>query len=120
MIRRPSRGPRRTSRLPPAPDRVEVALVDLVDPHEELVDVVVLRVEIAAGEGVVATRRELPDDVRRARGRRPRRVGREVRSHLRLNETRAEEEDRDAAAQLVCERLAVPRGGGLARGVRGM
>jgi len=51
--------------LSPEADGVEVALADIVDSPEQFVDVVVLGVEVAAGERVVAAGRELADKFRR-------------------------------------------------------
>ena len=63
-------------------------LVALVGAADEVVDVVVLGVEVAAGERVGPPRRERPHQARRELGRRPRRVGGERGSHVRLDEAR--------------------------------
>ena len=78
--RRPSRGrsptcssrrSRRASSSAQA-DRVQVLLADLVDAREQVVDVVVLGMDVPAGERVVASGRELAHELRRELGRRPR------------------------------------------------
>src|SRR5437764_12047487 len=82
------------------PDRVEVALAYLIDPVEQLVDVVMLGVEVAAGKRVVAARREPPDEFRSELRRRPWRVVRKrARSQLRLHEAGAEEEHGDPVGE---------------------
>src|ERR1700757_1011499 len=103
------------------PDRVKVALEYLIDPVEQRVDVVVLCMEVAAGERVVAAGREPPDELRSELRRRPWRVVRErARSHLCLHQAGAEEEDGDPAGEFVCQHLAVAANGGLAGWVRGV
>src|SRR5512133_2243542 len=108
--------------LPPEPDRVQVALAYLVDPREQLVEVVVLGVQVAAGERVVATGCELADELRRQLRRRPGRVLPEhthALGHFRPHEARAEEEDGDSARELIRERLAVAADRRLARRIGG-
>src|SRR5215217_9127896 len=74
------------------PDRVEVVLAYLVDPAQQLVDVVVLGVQVAAGERVVAAGRELAHERRSEFGGRPRRiVGKSARGQLRPHQAGAEE-----------------------------
>ena len=50
--------------LAPEPDRVQIALAHLADPLEQLVEVVLLGVQVAAGERVVAAGGELADEFR--------------------------------------------------------
>src|ERR671915_1735920 len=84
------------------PDRVEIALAYLIDPLQQLVDVVVLRVQVAAGERVIAAGRELADQLRSQFGRRPRRiVGNSTDGQLRSHQAGTEEEDRNAPRELV-------------------
>jgi len=64
----------------------QVAGAHVVDPREQVVEVVVLRVQVAPRECVVAARRELADELGRELGRCPRRVGRERGRHLRLDQ----------------------------------
>ena len=74
------------------PDGVEVALAYLIDPAQQLVDVVVLGVQVAAGERVVAAGRELADELGSEFGGRPRRiVGKSARGQLRPHQAGAEE-----------------------------
>ena len=44
-------------------DRVEVALAYFIDALQQLIDVVMLRVQVAAGERVIAAGRELADQL---------------------------------------------------------
>src|SRR5829696_8115710 len=98
------------------PDRVEVALAYLIDPAQQLVDVVVLSVQVAAGERVIAAGRELADELRSELGRRPRRiVGKSARGQLRPHQARTEEEDGNPSRELVGQHLAVTARGSLAR-----
>src|SRR3954467_1573460 len=81
------------SSLTAEPDRVEVALADLIDAAHELVQVVVLGVQVAPDERVVAARRELADKLWSQLGRRPWRVvGQGARIELGADQARAEEE----------------------------
>jgi len=69
------------------PDRVKVALAYLIDPVEQLVDVIVLGVEVASCKRVVAAGRESADEFRSELRRRPWCVVRErARSQLRLHQ----------------------------------
>src|SRR6478735_2057336 len=98
------------------PDLVEVALADLVDSAQQLVDVVVLGVQVAPGERVVAARREPADELWSEFGRRPWRVvGERARIQLCPHQARAEEEHGNPAGEFVCQHLAVATDGGLAR-----
>src|SRR5829696_2329009 len=93
------------------PDRVEVALAYVIDPAQQLVDVVVLGVQVAAGERVVAAGREFADELRGEFGWRPRRiVGKSARGQLRAHQAGAEEEHGNPARELVREHLAVATG----------
>ena len=80
-------------------DRVQVVRDDLVGAGDEILDVVVLRVEVAAGERVRAAGCEHANEPRRELGRRPGRVVAEPARSSRSARGRAEEEDRDAAAR---------------------
>ena len=83
--------------------RVYDRLWHLVDPRQQLVDVVVLRVQVATGERVVASAGELADELRREPRRRPRRVLRDRR--FGQHQAGAEEEDGDPAGELVRQGL---------------
>lgn len=104
--------------LAPEPDRVQIALAHLVDPLEQLVEVVLCRVQVAAGERVVAAGGELADELRGELRRHPGRVvWVRIPGHLGSNEPRGEEEDGDPATELVRQRLAVAGDSGLTRRV---
>src|SRR5215204_2960066 len=102
------------------PDRVEVALAYLIDPLQQLIDVVVFGVQVAAGERVIAAGRELADEFRSEFGRRPRRiVGNSARGQLRPHQAGTEEKDGNTPRELVRQHLAVATRGSLARRIRG-
>src|SRR5918999_2304896 len=102
------------------PDRVEVPLAYLIDPLQQLVDIVVLCVQVAAGERVIAAGRKLANELRGELGRRPRRiVGNSAGGQLRPHQAGAEEEDGNAPRELVRQHLAVATRGSLARRIRG-
>jgi len=86
------------SLLPTQADCVQVVLDDLVGPHGQIVPVVVLGVEVAAGKPVEAPGRERAHEPRRKFGGRPGRVVAEVFRHPRPHEARADREDRDAVS----------------------
>src|ERR687896_1827048 len=84
------------------PDRIEIALAYLIDPPQQRVDVVVLRVQVAAGERVIAAGRELADQLRSEFGRRPRRiVGNSAGGQFRPHQAGAEEKKRKAPPPLL-------------------
>src|SRR5215216_794619 len=90
------------------PDRIEIALAYLIDPLQQRVDVVVLRVQVAAGERVIAAGRELADQLGSEFGRRPRRiVGNSAGGQLRPDQAGAEEKDGNTPRELVRQHLAV-------------
>ena len=82
--------------LAPDPDRVQVVRHDLVGADDQVFDVVVLGVDVAAGEGVCAARGEHVDELRGELGRGPREVVAVARGHVGLDEARADQEDADA------------------------
>src|SRR6185437_5652866 len=86
--------------LPTQTDRVQILLPHLVDSGEQVVDVVVLGVQVAPGERVVAAARKLADEVGGALRRRPRRIVAEARGHRRAYESGADREHEDV---LRCE-----------------
>src|SRR5439155_26926961 len=101
------------------PDRVQVALSDLVGAPDQLLDVVVLGVDVAAGEGVGPARGERAHQARRELRRSPGRVVRSRLRHLGLDQARADDENRDPAFELLGEHVSESPDRGLARRVRG-
>ena len=103
------------------PDRVQSSLSISSAPATQLVDVVVLGVDVAAGERVRPTRGEDADEPRRELGRRPRRVvAEDARSAPSCTRPGADEEDGDPVRwSCVRERLAEAADRRLARRVRG-
>src|SRR5262249_49133409 len=76
---------------PLQPNRVQVALADLVGARDQILDVVVLCVEVASRERIGSSRDEHAHEARRELGRCPRRVVRRPRRHPRLHEARRED-----------------------------
>src|SRR5919112_6594139 len=84
------------------PDRIKIALAYFIDPLQQRVDVVVLRVQVAAGERVIAAGRELADQLRSQFWRRPRRiVGNTAGGQLRPHQAGTEEKDGNTPRKLV-------------------
>src|SRR4051794_36724788 len=78
----------------PEADCVQVVTLDFVRPADQILDVVVLRMDVTAGERVRPPRSEHPDQAGRKVRRSPRRVvGEMALGHLRAYETGADQED---------------------------
>src|SRR5262245_11972961 len=114
------RGSRSVTTSAAQADCIQVVRSDLVGAEDQVLDVVVLRVEVATGQRVRPSRREYPYQLRCKLGGRPRRVVPELARHVGAYEAGTEEEDRDAPCQLGRERLPVPADRRLARRVRGL
>src|SRR2546423_10464899 len=100
------------------PYGVEISVANLICAPDQLLDVVVLAVDVAAGQRVGPPRGEDTDEPRRELGRRPRRIVRCTLRHLGAYETGAEDEDGDVVGlELLREDVPEAPDRGLARRV---